>query len=199
MQLNALGAPKQNELTTVTVSAGGIAAITKLELYVDSGITPVKSLTFSRAENTIRELTYSTSFKNVGTHLITAKATSDTGTTATKSEYVHVTTANNPILKIIYTGKGTVTGPLGANGVSLNCGPLSSQCEVDYKLGTKVTLNSFPSNGNFGNWGSWGDLDPASVYYGLMNDAWDGICSGTSTTCTITMDSDKTAFASFYG
>ena len=65
---------------------------------------------------------------------------------------------------------GTVT----SSPAGIDCG---ADCSEAYPAGSEVTLTGTPDEG--AEWGGWGDA-----------------CSGTSTTCTVTMDSDKTVSAS---
>lgn len=77
-------------------------------------------------------------------------------------------------LTVTRTGTGTVTStPAGTP--ALNCG---SVCAVTFPDGTPVTLTATPSTGNsFVNWGA--------------------ACSGTATTCNLTMSVDRTVSATF--
>jgi hypothetical protein len=69
------------------------------------------------------------------------------------------------------SGSGTVT----SNPTGINCG---ADCTENYTSGTSVTLTAAPASGwSFSSWG--------------------GDCSGTSTTCTITMNSAKNVTATF--
>jgi phospholipase C len=69
-------------------------------------------------------------------------------------------------------GSGTVTSqPKG-----INC---PSTCKASFNQGTKVTLTATP--------GSNSSLD-----------SWSGACSGTSSTCTLTLNSNQTVTASFH-
>lgn len=74
------------------------------------------------------------------------------------------------------TGSGVVTGTsVNTAGTSINCG---SACVAGYPQGDAVDLVSTPS-GN-------------SVFAG-----WSGACSGTQTTCTVTMNTDQTVTATY--
>jgi hypothetical protein len=75
----------------------------------------------------------------------------------------------NFLLSITTSGPGTIT----ASGIG--CG---SDCSESYASGTKVTLTVTPSAG--------------ATFSG-----WSGACSGTATTCTVTMDAAKTVKAGF--
>ena len=70
------------------------------------------------------------------------------------------------------TGSGTVTSkPTG-----INC---PGTCKATFNQGTKITLTATP--------GSNSSLD-----------SWSGACTGSSSTCTITLNSNQTATASFH-
>ena len=70
---------------------------------------------------------------------------------------------------------GTGTGTVTSNPAGINCG---SDCTESYLLGTSVTLT-------------------ASAGAGSTFADWSGACTGVSPTCTLTMDSDKEAIATF--
>jgi beta-xylosidase len=69
------------------------------------------------------------------------------------------------------TGSGTVTGG------GINCG---TTCSASYPSGSSVTLTAAAASG--------------STFAG-----WSGACSGTSATCTVTLDANKSVTASFSG
>ena len=71
------------------------------------------------------------------------------------------------------TGTGTVTGSPGP----INCG---ATCTGSYNSGTSVTLTEAPASG--------------STFAG-----WSGACSGTGTTCLVTMTAAKSVTATFNG
>ena len=74
-------------------------------------------------------------------------------------------------LTVTKTGTGTVSStPTG-----INCG---TDCAEDFIKDTSVTLTATPSSG-------------------YVLGSWSGACSGTSNTCTLTMDASKTATANF--
>ena len=78
--------------------------------------------------------------------------------------------ADTFMLSVTPSENGTIT----SSPAGIDCG---SDCTEAYPAGTEVTLTGTPDEG--AEWGGWGDA-----------------CSGTATTCTVTMDSDKTVSAS---
>lgn len=82
-----------------------------------------------------------------------------------------ITPAGQP-LSVVVSGNGTVSSqPSG-----LNCS--SGTCEATYTTNAQVTLTAAPANGQlFGGWG--------------------GDCTGTATTCTLTMSAARTVTAAF--
>ncbi|MCX6613344.1 MAG: hypothetical protein NTW74_21155 [Acidobacteria bacterium] len=77
-------------------------------------------------------------------------------------------------LTINRTGKGSVVS--SPSGIA--CGIGSGGCSASFAGGTSVTLTAAP--------------DPGSPFVG-----WTGACSGTSLTCTLTLNADTTVTANF--
>jgi uncharacterized repeat protein (TIGR02543 family) len=83
-------------------------------------------------------------------------------------------TALNYLLTVVVSGNGTVTAsPLGS--VAISC---PSACSANYASGTVVTLTETPGSGQ-------------------TFSAWSGACSGSATTCVVTMNSPLSATATF--
>jgi hypothetical protein len=80
-------------------------------------------------------------------------------------------TATTATLKVSIGAAGTVT----SNPAGINCG---SACQASYPKGTAVTLTATP---------------PAGKTFA----SWSGGCSGTATTCTVTMNADTSVKALF--
>jgi hypothetical protein len=78
-------------------------------------------------------------------------------------------TSRRQRLTVLVSANGTVTG------AGLSCPPT---CETSTAPGQPVTLTAQPANG-------------------FVLTGWGGACSGTATTCTVTMTGDKTASATF--
>jgi uncharacterized repeat protein (TIGR02543 family) len=75
-------------------------------------------------------------------------------------------------LGVSVTGTGTVTGG------GINCGSGETTCTVNQTSGTTITLTATPDSGaTFNSWG--------------------GACSGTTPTCSVTMNAAKSVTASF--
>lgn len=83
----------------------------------------------------------------------------------------YTVTTNALSIKKTGTGSGTVT----SSPAGISCG---SDCSEEYSKDTSVTLTATPATG--------------SKFIG-----WSGSCTGTKTTCTFTMDTEKTATANF--
>jgi len=72
-------------------------------------------------------------------------------------------------LTVTKTGKGTITGG------KISCG---SQCTAQFSQGTSITLTEISETG-------------------YVFDGWGGACSGTATTCNVTMSQAQTVSATF--
>jgi len=77
---------------------------------------------------------------------------------------------------LVISKSGSGTGTVTSNPSGINCG---ATCSASFVPGTNVTLTATPDSGStFSGWSGGG-------------------CSGTQTTCQVTMDSDKTVSATF--
>jgi uncharacterized repeat protein (TIGR02543 family) len=81
--------------------------------------------------------------------------------------------ADDPALSVTLNGGGAVT----SSPAGINCG---TTCSAPYAQGTSVTLTATPASG--------------FVFSGWSGD---GTCSGTSTTCSVTMNAAHTVTATF--
>ncbi len=96
-----------------------------------------------------------------------------------RGEFAIGETEDYPFIKyrrsVYVVGNGTVT----SDPPPINCRKDSGPCSSDYPAGTVVTLTADP--------------DPGESFIG-----WGGHdCSGTNATCTVVMDQDRFAYASF--
>ena len=109
---------------------------------------------------------------------ITATATDVEGNTSEFSAAIPVTR----LFRLVVGKDGDGTVKDGDGTVIIDSDPTGSNCRVDcavdYPEGTEVTLTAEPDSG-------W------------EFDAWEGDCSGSGPSCTLLMDSDKTATAIF--
>jgi uncharacterized repeat protein (TIGR02543 family) len=76
------------------------------------------------------------------------------------------------------SGSGTLTGNVGSINCTSAAGTTSGTCSAPLASSTAVTLTAMPATG--------------STFTG-----WSGACSGTSTSCTLTMDAAKSVTANF--
>jgi len=80
-----------------------------------------------------------------------------------------------PIHTLSVAKLGTGSGTITSNPAGINCG---NTCSATYQQDTSVTLTATPDNN--------------STFV-----SWSGACTGTSTTCTVAMDSNKSVTAAF--
>jgi hypothetical protein len=86
---------------------------------------------------------------------------------------VTATFSQAPLLTVGKAGSGS--GPVTSNPSGISCG---SVCSKTFSPGASVTLTATPNSG--------------SVFAG-----WSGACSGTSSTCVVTMNGNQNATATF--
>ena len=86
-----------------------------------------------------------------------------------------VTASFTPKFTLVVSKVGTGSGTVISNPSGINCG---NDCDGTYAPGTVVTLNAFPATD--------------SIFSG-----WSGACTGTETTCTVTVDQTKAVTATF--
>jgi PKD repeat protein len=112
-----------------------------------------------------------------GTYTATCTVVDDGGATATSNPVDITVTAPQQTHTLTVQKAGTGSGTVSSSPAGIDCG---TDCSEAYDEGTVVTLTATAA--------------ADSVFSG-----WEGDCSGcgTSTTCDVTMDSDKTCTAAF--
>ncbi|RUQ40391.1 MAG: hypothetical protein EKK69_05595, partial [Candidatus Competibacteraceae bacterium] len=107
-----------------------------------------------------------------------SEACSGTGTCTVSMSEARSVNANFAPLKTLTvskTGTGSDAGTVTSAPAGINCG---SDCSEGYPINTPVTLAATPAaNMSFTGWG--------------------GACTGTATTCTVVLDTDRTVSANF--
>ena len=103
------------------------------------------------------------------------RATSNQSSQYTDSSNANFTIDLRYTLTVNKTGTGTAT--IASSPAGINC---PTTCSATFSSGTPVTLTETPSAGTTFN-------------------GWSGSCSGTATTCPVTMSSDQTVGAAFTG
>jgi endo-1,4-beta-xylanase len=96
-----------------------------------------------------------------------------------KPAYTAVLDALNAVSgnALTVTKSGTGSGTVTSSPSGINCG---STCSASFSSGTQVTLTASPDSGS-------------------TFDGWGGACSGTATTCTVTMNQAQSVTANFNG
>jgi len=107
----------------------------------------------------------------VGTHVVTLRATNSLGLTSEFTIPVQILSTQTLNVAKAGGGSGTVT----SDPVGVDCG---EDCVFTWATGAMVTLTAEAATG--------------SVFTG-----WSGGCTGTSTTCEVTLDAAKTVTANF--
>ncbi|MDW8110243.1 MAG: hypothetical protein RMJ96_01370 [Candidatus Bipolaricaulota bacterium] len=103
-------------------------------------------------------------------------ACSGTGTcTVTMDSNKSVTATFAATFTLTVTKAGGGSGTVTSSPAGINCG---ASCSATFPSGTVVTLTATPERG--------------SIF-----DRWSGACTGTSTTCSITMDANRSVTATF--
>ncbi|CAK0766628.1 exported hypothetical protein [Gammaproteobacteria bacterium] len=87
-------------------------------------------------------------------------------------------TSNATTYLLTVTPAGTGTGTVTSNPAGINCGNSVNDCSKNYAASTSVTLTAAANTG--------------SIFA-----SWSGGCSGTTNTCTVTMNATKTVTATF--
>ncbi len=142
-----------------------------------SGRTLTWNGPFSLAANATVSLHFRATVSSVaGEYLNTATAEAGATPVTPASETAKVTVIGGPQMRALTVSReGTGAGTVTSSPAGINCG---ATCSASFADGTAVTLVASAASGStFGGWG--------------------GACSGTSATCTVTMDAAKTVTATF--
>lgn len=99
--------------------------------------------------------------------------TSSCTVTMSTARSVTATFSRTPVLTVFKSGTGS--GPVSSAPSGIACG---SRCQASFALGTEVALTATANSGSF--------------FTG-----WSGACSGTSSSCFVTMDAAKSVTATF--
>ena len=94
------------------------------------------------------------------------------------SESKSVTAVFIPLVRAMVHQGGPGLGTVASSPAGINCGG-GGGCETEFAIGTELTLTAVPY--------------PGSVFAGWS----EGVCTGLSPTCTITMDSEQWVSATF--
>jgi Divergent InlB B-repeat domain len=104
-----------------------------------------------------------------------AQTAANPGTSSTRNYQVSTNAAPSPTQTLSVSKTGTGTGTVTSSPAGIDCG---ATCSASFTTGSSVALTATPSPGSrFG--------------------SWSGACSGTSTTCNVTMNTAKSVTANF--
>lgn len=93
------------------------------------------------------------------------------------------------------SGKGEIA--VAYQGVAFTCGHGQSECSQKLPKNTRVTINAKPDPGSYFVWESGANAGQTEVVLGSKFKGWRGDCSGSNTTCMLTMESVRNATAVF--
>jgi hypothetical protein len=157
---------------SVSDATSGISRIS----WVNSATGIKGSLTGDYTTFTLSNITLESGADNV----ITVYAYDKVGNTGQDTFIVKYTTPQHTLKVINLQGGVPSNGTITSADGKINCGTTAGVCTADYAENSSVVLSASPAKG-----------------YTL--DHWGSACNGTSasSSCTITMSSDKTAIASF--
>lgn len=147
----------------------------RVEWRVDGGSWQAAQATDGAFDSDAENFTFTPpSFLSAGTHLFEARTINSVGNISTLAQdtlTITVTSSFTLTVSVRGSANGTVTG----SGISCATG---STCITSYASGTPVTLTEAPGSGaSFKQWG--------------------GACSGTATTCVVTMSTNQSVTATF--
>jgi uncharacterized protein (DUF2345 family) len=158
-------------ILTVTTSGTGTGIVTSNPVGIDCGTTC--SYQFASGTNvTLTAVRRADSIFGGWSGDVTGTSTT---VTITMNSNKNVTATFNVLYTLTVTKSGAGTGTVTSNPSGINCG---STCSYQFASGTSVTLTATP--------------DSSSVFSG-----WSGNVSGSSSTITIIMNSDKNMTATF--
>jgi RHS repeat-associated protein/uncharacterized repeat protein (TIGR02543 family) len=160
------------ETLTVTKTGNGAGTIASLQTGIDCGAT------CSALYDWGTSVTLAATPATGSTFTAWSGACAGTDTTCTVTmDQLQAVQAEFTLLKLPLTAAktGSGTGTLISSPVGIDCG---ASCNSSYDWGTVVTLTAQPS--------------ADSLFYG-----WTGSCTGTATTCTVTLDQAQNVTADF--
>ena len=178
-QTNLSGASGSFQYFSVAVPAGATnlsiqtsGGTGDVDLYVRFGQSPTRSAYDCLSDNYGNTESCAASNPTAGTYYIMLEGyVAFSGLTLTAS--YQTTATQNYTLTV--TRQGTGSGTVTSSPTGINCG---STCSASYAAGTSVTLSALPASGStFGGWG--------------------GACSGTNSSCTVSMSAARSVTARF--
>jgi len=156
---------------TVTKSGTGSGTVTSSP----SGINCGSTCSYQFASGTSVTLTATPDTSSVFSGWSGDATGSSSTVTVTMSSNKSVTATFTPLYTLTVTKSGTGTGTIASSPSGINCG---STCSYQFVSGTSVTLTATP--------------DSTSLF-----DGWSGDATGSSSTVTVTMSSNKSVTATF--
>jgi hypothetical protein len=142
--------------------------------YSASGAISSYTWSFGDGTPTASGATVSHTFAAGGTYTVTLTVSDTAGNATTQTAAVTVAPPNSQILTV--TPAGTGTGTVTSSPTGINCG---ATCSASFPTSAQVTLTAAPATG--------------STFAGFSG----GGCSGSATTCTVTLSSNQTVTATF--
>lgn len=179
-----------------SVSGAGISSCSATGGTCSAGQAPSSTVTLSASPASRGSVFWSGCTSASGNTCTVVMGSSANSVTATFSGGAGGAPMATNALAVSVTGDGYVTASAGS--ASIYCTAAGGAgCTANMPAGLTVTLSAIPASGVAANFTAWSVTLIAVPSFGTTFAGWSGACTGTGTTCTVTMTLAKTVTGAF--